>query len=451
MNNDLSIYVHWPYCLSKCPYCDFNSHLSDAIDHNIWLTSYIRELEFFSSIISNKQIKSVFFGGGTPSLMKPSVIAGILQKIAGLAIINDHTEITLEANPTSFEIEKFKEFKLAGINRVSIGVQALNEKDLIALGRKHNTAQAKKAIEVASQLFPKSSFDLIYARSEQTLSDWQNELESAMELTSGHISLYQLTIEKGTPFYKLFHDGTLTLPDSDLAADMYEYTTSYLSSKGYNRYEISNYAMQGHESIHNLAYWHYKNYLGIGPGAHSRVHQNYLGEKSAPPPDRLNHKELPNTNIAQPITPRRFEEEIKEKTTANFDVPAGPSNIYRLSSSSEKSSSKDTLSVHSIMMWHKPEKWLKAVNDSGCGIQSFNKLTEQEITEELLMMGLRLKNGICSNNLFQLTGSNISDVIDKKTAELYINSGLLDWTSNNIRLTDKGLLLHSYLVPKLLA
>ncbi len=387
MTNSLSIYVHWPFCLSKCPYCDFNSHIFDSINHNQWLKSYQMELDHFQDIIGNKYIKSIFFGGGTPSLMKPFVVEGIIQKLANLAIIDEQTEITLEANPTSFESKKFQAFKLAGINRVSIGVQSLVEKDLKILGRQHDSKQAIKTIEKAGQIFPKISFDLIYARSNQTLENWQNELTSAMQFASGHISLYQLVIEKGTLFYKLFNNGDLTIPDSDQAADMYEWTNLYLKSKNYLRYEISNYAILGHQCQHNLTYWQYNNYLGIGPGAHSRIN--------------IDHH------------------------------------------------------LHSIMMWHKPDKWLQTVKDSGCGIQYISQLSQREIIEEMLMMGLRLEKGINIGMIQKRTGKQLFEILDLEKMVYYKNLGLIEWNesikeANYINLTDKGLMLHSYIVPRLL-
>lgn len=268
---EIAIYVHWPFCLSKCPYCDFNSHVASTVDHDLWLQSYLQEIESFAHIIRDKSVRSIFFGGGTPSLMRPRVISGIINKISSIATLNPGIEVTLEANPTSFEIGKFKDFKLAGVNRISIGVQALNDDCLRKLGRKHSASLAVEAIKAASGIFNRLSFDLIYARSDQTLKAWQVELKEACKLTSGHISLYQLTIEKGTEFYKSFNEGKLNLPTDDLASRMYEWTTQYMQEQGYTRYEISNYATLDHESIHNLTYWNYGSYLGIGPGAHSRI------------------------------------------------------------------------------------------------------------------------------------------------------------------------------------
>lgn len=381
MQNFLSIYVHWPFCLSKCPYCDFNSHVTSQVDHVAWLKSYELELDYFAGYLRGKYIRSIFFGGGTPSLMEPFVVEGVINKIAQLGTIDDYTEVTLETNPTSFETDKFKAFRSAGINRVSIGVQSLIAADLKKLGRQHDVEQAIKTIETARKLFPRISFDLIYAREGQTLEAWQEELAAAMKLASGHISLYQLTIEKGTPFYKLFQEGNLILPNSDQAADMYEWTNNYLESHDYLRYEISNYSIANHESRHNLAYWYYDNYLGIGPGAHSRITTN-------------------NTT--------------------------------------------------SMMMWHRPEKWLQSVADQGHGIQSKTKLSQEQVSEEIIMMGLRLKNGIKIEELEKKTGLPLSSVLNMPVVEYYQSLGLIVLTKDHIFFTDKGLMLHSYLVPRLL-
>ncbi|HJD56682.1 MAG TPA: radical SAM family heme chaperone HemW [Rickettsia endosymbiont of Sericostoma sp. HW-2014] len=426
MKEPLSIYIHWPFCLSKCPYCDFNSHVSDKVDHNDWLKCYELELNHFKDTIGHKYIKSIFFGGGTPSLMKPFVVEGIISKIANLATIDEYTEITLETNPTSFETEKFKDFRLAGINRVSIGVQSLVENDLKSLGRQHDVGQAIKTIETARRIFPRISFDLIYARSNQTLKSWQDELTNAMQLASGHISLYQLVIEKGTLFYKLFNDGNLTIPSSDQAADQYEWTNLYLKSQGYLRYEISNYAILGHECKHNLTYWQYDNYLGIGPGAHSRVNMY----------DIVNSGEFGARNDG--ATP------ISNKRALSDDVTNFSSIDY----------SDFTSNLYSIMMWHKPEKWLQTVKSLGCGVQHINKLSMQEITEEMLMMGLRLEKGINIDLIQKRTSKQLFEILDIQKATYYKKLGLLQWDKElgdkgHINLTSKGLMLHSYIVPRL--
>ncbi len=438
MKECLSIYVHWPFCLSKCPYCDFNSHVREQVNHDIWLKSYQRELEFFQDIIRHKYIKSIFFGGGTPSLMQPFVVEGIIQKIAELAEIDHQTEITLETNPTSFEASKFQDFRLAGINRVSIGVQSLVEKDLKILGRQHDVQQAIKTIEIAATLFAKISFDLIYARTNQTLIDWQNELTRAMQLTAGHISLYQLVIEKGTVFYRLFNNGTLTIPPSDIAADMYEWTNFYLKSKGYNRYEISNYALPDHECKHNLAYWQYDNYLGIGPGAHSRItigNNRFLSELTA-------SKELEGNEGGNTIA--RHREDLNLNSFSQLPRVEFPPKYNDADSN-----------LYSIMMWHKPEKWLQTVQSLGRGIQHSNQLTRQEISEEMLMMGLRLERGINIDVLQKRIGKQLFEILDISKLSYYKKLGLINWdlnlgNENYIKLTNKGLMIHSYIVPRLL-
>lgn len=274
MNQDnpknLSIYIHWPFCLSLCPYCDFNSHVSESIDHEVWASGFIKELEHFLPLIQGAKIPSIFFGGGTPSLMNPKIVEKIINFLDKHAILGN-TEITLEANPTSIEEAKFKSFKEAGINRLSVGVQSFNDNDLKILGRKHDGVQAMSALETTKSIFHNYSFDLIYARPNQTLRDWEKELKQALDLSSNHISLYQLTIEKGTPFFKLFREGKLNLPNQELSADLFDLTNQMLTGNSYDRYEISNYAKPGFECRHNLVYWQYENYLGIGPGAHSRI------------------------------------------------------------------------------------------------------------------------------------------------------------------------------------
>lgn len=270
LKESLSIYIHWPFCQSKCPYCDFNSHVAASIDHNAWRTAYIRELEYYAQLLQCREIASVFFGGGTPSLMEPITVEAILQTIAKHWAIAPDVEITLEANPGSVEAQKFIDFRKAGINRLSLGIQSLRDEALIFLGRKHDVAQAKMAIALAADNFPRFSFDLIYARHNQTLQEWETELREALMLAKDHLSLYQLTIEPNTQFYTLANRGEkLTAPD-DQAAAMFELTQDILRDAGMPAYEISNHARAGSESKHNLTYWHYADYIGIGPGAHGR-------------------------------------------------------------------------------------------------------------------------------------------------------------------------------------
>ncbi len=267
---DLAIYIHWPFCKKKCPYCDFNSHVRETIDTNRWLKNYLVEIEYFKNLIASRRIKSIFFGGGTPSLMPAYIIETILNKINAISNIND-IEVTLEANPTSSEAQKFKEFKFVGINRVSIGVQSFNSKDLKFLGREHNVTEAIKTIEIADKFFDNYSIDLIYSRPRQTLKEWDAELKEILKYVKNHISLYQLTIEKGTEFYSQYRKGKFKMPNQDLSIAIYKKTQEMLLEHGLVRYEISNYAKAGKECKHNLHYWHYNEYLGIGPGAHSRL------------------------------------------------------------------------------------------------------------------------------------------------------------------------------------
>lgn len=265
------IYIHWPFCLSKCPYCDFNSHVHDSIDHDRWLESYLKEIDHAASLTPDRIVETVFFGGGTPSLMKPDTVAAIIEKIRKTWPQANDVEITLEANPTSVEADKFRAFKEAGINRVSLGIQSLRADDLKFLGRTHDIAQAKQAIELAASTFDRFSFDLIYARPNQTAAMWQDELNEALDLAVGHLSLYQLTIEQGTPFYVQYQRGEFRIPDQELAADLYDITQETLEVRGLPAYEVSNHAREGEASRHNLIYWRYGDYAGIGPGAHGRL------------------------------------------------------------------------------------------------------------------------------------------------------------------------------------
>ncbi|PZO88290.1 MAG: coproporphyrinogen III oxidase [Micavibrio aeruginosavorus] len=273
------IYVHWPFCAAKCPYCDFNSHVAETIDHEAWRKAYEAELSYFANLTKGRTVSSVFFGGGTPSLMEPATAQKVIDNIQRHWRISNDCEITLEANPTSVEIDKFRAFRMAGINRVSIGVQSLIERDLDFLGRRHDAGQAKRAIDSAAQVFDRYSFDLIYARPQQTVSDWERELREALPLVRDHLSLYQLTIEKGTPFYMRHERGEFKIPDEEVAGDLYEITQDILESEGMRAYEVSNHARDGRESRHNLTYWRYTDYVGIGPGAHGRL--TFDGRKQA--------------------------------------------------------------------------------------------------------------------------------------------------------------------------
>lgn len=271
-NGGFALYIHWPFCQSKCPYCDFNSHVSASIDQERWRRAYLAEIDRVASLTSGRILRSVFFGGGTPSLMQPDLVASIMEKVRRSWATSNSFEITLEANPTSVEAGRFTGYRDAGVNRISMGIQALNDPDLKALGRLHSAAEALKAFETARGLFDRVSFDLIYARQDQTLSAWRDELRQALSLAVDHLSLYQLTIEDGTAFGARAAAGKLRgLPDDDVAADMYEATQEICEDAGFPAYEVSNNAKSGAQSQHNRVYWEYGDYAGIGPGAHGRL------------------------------------------------------------------------------------------------------------------------------------------------------------------------------------
>ena len=269
------LYIHWPFCQSKCPYCDFNSHVSANIDQARWQSAYLSEIERLGVETSGRVLQTIFFGGGTPSLMSPDLVNSILTKVRETWSTANDIEITMEANPGSVEAGRFRAYRDAGVNRISIGVQALNDKDLKALGRLHSVKDAKAAIEIGRTTFERMSFDLIYARQEQSLEQWKVELTEALAMADGHLSLYQLTIEDGTAFGDRFRRGLLRgLPTEDLGADMYLLTQEMTKVAGFSSYEVSNYAKEGQESRHNCIYWNAGDYVGIGPGAHGRLSLN---------------------------------------------------------------------------------------------------------------------------------------------------------------------------------
>jgi oxygen-independent coproporphyrinogen-3 oxidase len=266
------VYIHWPFCAAKCPYCDFNSHVRVAIDEDGWVDGILTELEWIAAHQATRPVaETVFFGGGTPSLMRGRSIDRVLQKIAALWPMANDAEITLEANPASADASRFADYRAAGVNRVSLGVQALNDADLKKLGRLHDAAEAKAALAMAMRTFDRVSLDLIYARPDQTENQWRAELKQALSFDTAHMSLYQLTIEPETPFALLSKNGQLQIPDDDLAAGLYETTQELTQAAGLPSYEISNHARPGQESRHNLIYWRYGDYAGAGPGAHGRL------------------------------------------------------------------------------------------------------------------------------------------------------------------------------------
>lgn len=283
-NARFGIYIHWPFCQAKCPYCDFNSHVVASVDQARWAAAFEVELDRVAKLTGDQVLRSVFFGGGTPSLMDVSTVERILNRVRKNWRMENDVEITLEANPTSTEADRFKGFKAAGVNRVSIGVQALNDTDLKKLGRLHSAKEALTAIDIARTTFDRMSFDLIYARQHQTVLDWTDELKQALTLEPDHLSLYQLTIEDGTAFGDRFKRGRLAgLPSDDLGADLWDVTQSLTQDAGLSAYEVSNHAQTGEESRHNLIYWNSGSWAGVGPGAHGRMDIDGVRYETAAP------------------------------------------------------------------------------------------------------------------------------------------------------------------------
>lgn len=387
---DISLYIHWPFCLSKCPYCDFNSHVRASIDHTLYEQALLRELSYFVTYLKAHQegplrLKSIFFGGGTPSLMPPQTVARLIESAcAQLEPIAD-IEITLEGNPTSIEKENYRAFRDAGVNRVSIGVQSLHEKHLRFLGRMHKASEALEAVSMATNLFKRVSFDLIYALPEQSLQEWRSDLEHITDLRCDHLSLYQLTIEEGTPFYQRHKRGEFIMPDDDLATDFYELTQSVLKERGFCGYEISNYAKPGQESQHNLTYWTYGDYIGIGPGAHGRL---TLG---------LQKKRL-----------------LTEMIRA-------------------------------------PEAWLKSVLENGHGLRTQSEVAPEEQIIEHLLMNFRLKEGVSKEAFLKRhSGLPLKSVLDPQSLDILTREGFMEETPQALKLTQKGLLVMDRVLRDLL-
>jgi putative oxygen-independent coproporphyrinogen III oxidase len=314
-NAPFAVYVHWPFCLSKCPYCDFNSHVRHGgLDEARFVRAYEREIKTTAERVGARTVSSVFFGGGTPSLMQPASVQAILDAIAANWRVAPDVEITLEANPTSVEASRFRGYRAAGVNRVSLGVQSLDDSALKELGRLHSAKEALDAVAIARSIFARYSFDLIYARPRQTLDDWARELRRAIDEAAEHLSLYQLTIEPDTPFFGLQAAGKLALPGEDLARDLYDLTQFTCANAGLPAYEISNHARPGAECRHNLIYWRGHEYAGIGPGAHGRLNigsRRYATETERRPENWLQRVEASGTGLTvdETLTPAECADE----------------------------------------------------------------------------------------------------------------------------------------------
>ncbi|UUX52161.1 radical SAM family heme chaperone HemW [Nisaea acidiphila] len=369
------VYVHWPFCLSKCPYCDFNSHVSSRIDHARWRAALKRELAHFRELTPDRTVSSIFFGGGTPSLMEPETVAEVIDEVRRLWPWTNRVEISLEANPTSVEAEKFAGFRQAGVNRVSLGIQALNDRDLDFLGRAHDAEQALGAIAIARENFERMSFDLIYSRPKQTVAAWRAELKEALALAADHISLYQLTIEPETPFFARHARGEIALPKDTRQAELYETTQEVLEAAGMPAYEVSNHARTGAECRHNLVYWRYHDYAGIGPGAHSRLRRR---------------------------------------------GPAGGT------------------VTHAIQTVRAPAIWLDRVDRNGHGIAEQEPVGRAGRLTEMLMMGLRLSEGIERERLEAEAGTEIEALFGRPLLQDLEAAGYIEPVSDRLAATLEG-------------
>ena len=365
----LAVYIHWPFCRSKCPYCDFTSHVRDGVEAARWTRALLSDLEHQAELTAGRQVGSVFFGGGTPSLMPPETVAGLLDRVRSHWAVMPDVEITLEANPNSAEADRFRAFAAAGVNRLSLGVQALDPAALRLLGRAHDRKEAIAAIKHAREIFPRFSFDLIYARPGQSVAAWRSELDEALTLAGEHLSLYQLTIEPGTAFATLARRGELGMPEEESTAVLFEMTQERLTAAGLPAYEISNHARPGAECRHNLAYWRYQDYVGVGPGAHGRLTR--AGTKFA-------------------------------------------TQQYRL-----------------------PEKWLAAVETNGSGIEEIAPIDGATAIEEMLMMGLRLVEGVSRERLERAAGRDAKTLFGSDLTPL-IEGGFLILDADCLTTTSAG-------------
>ena len=364
------LYVHWPFCLKKCPYCDFNSHVRDSIDQARWRDTLLKELDHYAALTQGRAVTSIFFGGGTPSLMAPETAGAVIERAARNWALAPDIEITLEANPTSVEAGRFAGFRAAGINRVSLGIQSLDDAALKFLGRAHSAGEARAAIELAARSFDRYSFDLIYARPGQSLEAWAAELEAALALAGDHLSVYQLTIEQGTAFHTAHARGDFVLPDDDLAGALYELTQERLAEAGLAAYEISNHARPGQASRHNLTYWRYGDYVGVGPGAHGRLTLD--GAK------------------------------------------------------------------HATRQKKAPESWLAAVEAAGHGTEETLTLSAEHRGEEMLMMGLRLAEGIPRQRFHAELGVEPEALLDPAGLARLIEGGFVTLDADRLAATADG-------------
>ncbi|KAI9477098.1 hypothetical protein BDB00DRAFT_859401 [Zychaea mexicana] len=412
-NEAFSIYIHWPYCESKCTYCNFNKYVNPSDPPVERLTrAMIRELEFYLSeprfgVLHNKRVTSIYFGGGTPSLAKPSTISRILQTVNQHISLDKDIEITLEANPTSSELARLRDFRDAGINRLSLGIQSFNDVDLKLLGRDHSASSAIRTLEEAKKLFPEVTFDMIFARPRQSLEDWQRELKQTLDLAGNHLSMYQLSFERGTPLWKFMRKGQIGSVDPELAADMYEETVRAATHHGFTHYEVSSYAKSRDAiSAHNFSYWQGLDYIGIGPGAHGRLTDNVTKER-----------------------------------------------------------------IRTFGEFH-PDRYMALCESEGEGIRKWSPLSPHDSLQELVVFGLRTRMGIPRYRYKKMTGQDLENVIDREFLDMCVRSNFLivdnddrnksdilpyipkhlehEWEQGGIRPTEQGLERMDSILPKLL-
>ncbi len=322
----LALYIHWPFCASKCPYCDFNSHVRAEVDEAAWQQALLAELEHMAAWMPGKTLGSIFFGGGTPSLMPPATAGALIERACRLFPVAEPPEITLEANPTTAEASRFADFRAAGVNRLSLGVQSLRDDQLRFLGRTHGASEALRAVELAAATFERYSFDLIYARPQQTVSQWEAELREALAYADGHLSLYQLTIEPNTAFHHAYyHQQAFALPPEDNAAALFEVTQAVMAEADLPMYEISNHARIGQESRHNLAYWQGRAYLGVGPGAHGRIRRagEWVATQTLKSPERWLERTLADGHGVESYTPLTDAERAQERLMMGLRLREG--------------------------------------------------------------------------------------------------------------------------------
>jgi len=376
----LSVYFHWPFCASKCPYCDFNSHVAaEAVDHGRWRRALLAELHHYAEETKGRAVSSVFFGGGTPSLMEPATVADLIAAVRSHWTTGDDLEITLEANPSSAEAGRFRDFRDAGVNRLSVGVQSFRAEALSFLGRGHSPTEAREAIAMAGEHFIRFSFDMMYGLPDQTPEDWRRDLGEALGLAGGHLSLYQLTIEHGTAFYR---DGVAAAGE-DTGATLFEVTQNVLEGAGLAAYEVSNHARPGAECRHNLNIWRGGDYIGVGPGAHGRLTKDFRTE-----------------------------------------------------------------ALHQI---HAPERWLAKTEDGGHGTAKRRPLSLKIRTEEIMMMGLRLTEGVRQDRFAAITGYGLDQAVDQDGLGRMVDGGFVKAGEAGLRVTPAGRLCLNEVLGQLLA